>query len=110
MSENFFDTPVEPVEPSPALKARIMSEIARAPQLPPTDDPAVAGKLADSGEQPADQPSADRQDAATPAEDRAKRRWFRRPAIALTAVAAAAALILGGGVIANVISDYRFVE
>lgn len=111
MSDLFFGEPVEPVQPKPELKASIMAKLATTPQLPRMDDgpgstaPDVAASTTPDAPAPAEFP-----DAATPAADRAERRWFTRPALALTAVAAAAALIIGGGVVANVVSDYQFVQ
>lgn len=37
MSGDFFDKPVEPVEPSPELKARILAKLDSTPQLPASD-------------------------------------------------------------------------
>ncbi|EAR24958.1 membrane protein [marine actinobacterium PHSC20C1] len=79
---------VDPVTPPPALKANLMAMIAQTPQLPRevevVDD---AAKVV--------------QPAATPAEKKAQGRWFTRPATALAAVAAAVALIVAGGVVAD---------
>lgn len=126
MSDLFFGEPVEPVQPKPELKAGIMAKLATTPQLPRIDggpesaapDVATSGAAAPDAAAPvAVPPAASTPDApapadssATPAADRAQRRWFTRPALALTAVAAAAALIIGGGVVANVVSDYQFVQ
>ena len=71
-----------PAEAPPAsLKAGLMAQIAQTPQLPAQEAPSPA---------------------ATPAEAKAQARWFRRPAVALAAAAAAVALVIGGGVLANI--------
>lgn len=104
---------VEPVTPSPDLKARLMAAVATTPQLP-REQPAEAAP--DETARPADVaaatvtgaaavPSVTRQDprverAATggpgPAERRAQRRWYRTPVAVVGAVAAAAGLLFGG--------------
>jgi anti-sigma-K factor RskA len=83
----FFGAPVEPIEPSATMKSNIMSRLDSTPQL-------------------ASEPGAHR----SPAADRAQRRWFTRPAVAITGLAAAVALVVGGGVLANVIADYTFTQ
>lgn len=107
-----------PVEPSAELKARLMARIAETPQLPA--EPAPGGPGADDaapvvapvaplsvGPVPvAVVPSASGQDARTdsPAESRARARWFARPAVTLTAAAAAIALFFGGVATANLLA------
>ncbi|WP_341952743.1 anti-sigma factor [Salinibacterium sp. TMP30] len=80
---------IDPVTPPPALKANLMAMIAQTPQLPreveTVDDAATA-----SAQQP-----------TSSAEAKAQARWFTRPATALAAVAAAIALIVAGGVVAD---------
>lgn len=112
MSDLFFGEPVEPVKPTPELKASIMAKLATTPQLPRIDGgPGSMTPDAATSAAPATPDTATPETSApTPAADRAERRWFTRPALALTAVAAAAALIIGGGVVANVVSDYQFVQ
>ncbi|MGZ0211799.1 MAG: anti-sigma factor [Actinomycetales bacterium] len=113
---------VAPVTPPPALKSNIMAMIAQTPQLPRETDTAVVADDADSAdaasapvsnvtplaasvslatddstEQSRTTPSV----SATPAETKAHARWFARPATALAAVAAAVALIVAGGVVAD---------
>ena len=87
MSDLLFGEPVEPVQPSSELKSSIMARLATTPQLERIDPPAALPR---------------------PAADRAERRWFTRPALAFAAVAAAAALVLGGGLLANVVTDSGF--
>ncbi|MEP6478801.1 MAG: anti-sigma factor [Rhodoglobus sp.] len=84
---------VEPVEPSAELKTSIMAKLASTPQLP--REVAPVRTLT-----PAPQIEDDAPAAAT-----ARIRWFTRPVAALTAVAAAIAIIVGGGVIANSLID-----
>jgi anti-sigma-K factor RskA len=72
---------VAPETPSAALRDSIMSKLDSTPQL--AREQTVLGR----------------------AERKASARWFERPAAALTAVAAAIALIVGGGVVANTIGN-----
>ncbi|MBH0129771.1 anti-sigma factor domain-containing protein [Salinibacterium sp. NK8237] len=113
---------VDPVTPPPALKNNLMALIAQTPQLPReanvvatsndagTADvasapsapvtslaPQVSLAAADSAEQSSTAPAA----PATRAQTKAQARWFTRPATALAAVAAAVALIVAGGVVAD---------
>ena len=74
-----------PVEPPAALRGRILDQLATTPQLAPLDAPDAAAPVETA------QP-------AGPAEERARRRWTARPVSAIIAVAAAAALIFGGGI------------
>ena len=74
---------VAPVDPPAGLRARILDQAATTPQLAPLG-----------------------RDASTepgPAELRARRRWYARPATALVAAAAAIALIFGGGFAVNAV-------
>lgn len=99
-----------PVQPSSALKANLMAQIAATPQLAPlaasTDaPPAVAAAPAAPAAAPAaatartapstPAPSASEVRGGSAAE-RAQRRWFQRPAGYLVAAAAAVALFVGG--------------
>jgi anti-sigma-K factor RskA len=71
---------VSPVDPPAELRARVLDRIAVTPQL-------------DAGDH----------EIARPAEERARRRWYRQPVTTLIAAAAAVALILGGGVGVNAV-------
>lgn len=108
-----------PVQPSAELKARLMARVAETPQLPAepvpgapgvkdTAEPAIAPVAPLSvGPVPiAVAPSASGQDARadSPAEHRARARWFARPAVTLTAAAAAIALFFGGVATANLLA------
>src|SRR5476649_101152 len=64
---------VEPVSPPPPLRQNIMARLGQLPQL--------------EREEPADQRES---------HPKAQARWYRRPVIAMTAAAAAVALIVGG--------------
>ena len=93
----------EPVTPPPALKASIMDKIAAMPQLPPlsNDDRPVADVAAPVTPAP-ESPAAGPVEAPVgPAERTARARWFTKPVVALTAAAAALALIVGGGVLVS---------
>jgi anti-sigma-K factor RskA len=68
---------VEPVPPSPALRASVLSAIAETPQLAPAT-PATPARPVGQAERTAQQ------------------RWFSRPVRAVVGVAAAVALIAGG--------------
>jgi anti-sigma-K factor RskA len=85
---------VQPEAPSAALRDSIMSKLDATPQLPRevAPDAEQAGGGAQNGR----------------AEQKARARWFSRPVAALTAVAAAIAIIVGGGVIANTIASNTF--
>lgn len=69
--------------PPASLKSDLMARIAQTPQLAPLS-------------------------TETPAERKAATRWFTRPVTVLTSVAAAAALILGGVAIADVVGGAVF--
>jgi len=86
---------VPPVSPNPEIKAALLARIAQTPQLAPLESPeADAPRIA---------PAVSSSDAAVsesrapgPAERRASARWLQRPAIVLTAAAAAVALFVAG--------------
>lgn len=115
---------VDPVTPPPALKANLMAMIAQTPQLPREVEAADAAATASvpvtplvaaatlstevSAETNTAQPSA--QHSTTPAETKAQARWFARPTTALAAVAAAIALIVTGGVVADSIGHTSLQE
>ena len=77
---------VDPVTPPASLKASIMAQLATTPQL--DREPVVGQDARSSGR----------------AETKARARWFQRPVNAVIGVAAAVALIIGGGVAVNAIS------
>jgi anti-sigma-K factor RskA len=77
---------VDPVEPSAGLKAAIMDRLSSTPQLPRE----VVERL---------------EQRPTSPEERARIRWFERPVIVLTAVAAAIAIVAGAGTIAAVVQQ-----
>jgi anti-sigma-K factor RskA len=87
---------VTPVEPRPELKANIMALIATTPQLPVEE---TAHEVAPV------QPSREFSQPSGAAETRAQSRWFARPAVILTSMAAAAALIVGGVVVSTNVRD-----
>jgi hypothetical protein len=91
----------EPVQPPADLKAALFAKLADTPQLPaesPSDvqeaaeSPTQAPSLATPPEPSAEPVAAD----ATPAEERARRRWFQRPGAILASAAAAVILFVAG--------------
>jgi anti-sigma-K factor RskA len=92
---------VDPVVPSPALKQNIMARLSQTPQLAREDAPVrVLRAVPPLAGEPVAQPAS----VAAPRETNAKaqQRWYRRPAVAITAAAAAVLLIAGGVVGTNV--------
>jgi anti-sigma-K factor RskA len=100
---------VEPVTPPPALKANIMSMLDSTPQLAP---------LAEGEERPVrplvelveTAPAQTQPDNAFPAvtsksQQKANSRWFARPAVILAGIAAASALVVGGGLVFDTIGQ-----
>jgi anti-sigma-K factor RskA len=89
---------VDPVDPSPALKQNIMARLSQTPQLPREDAPVRALRAV---------PALEEEPEALPgstgaAVSKARTRWYTRPAVAITAAAAAVLLIAGGIVGTNV--------
>ena len=80
---------VDPETPPASLKASIMAQLATTPQL--EREPAATTSIPDAR-------------FSTPAQAKAQARWFARPVNAIVGVAAAVALIIGGGVAVNAIS------
>lgn len=86
---------VPPVAPSPALKDALMAAVAVTPQLP-ADVPTSTADPAAATDAPAPV-------AAGSAAARAQARWFSRPALLVTAAAAAVALFVGGVLTADIL-------
>ena len=86
---------VAPVAPSPDLKASIMAKIAVTPQLPAEE---TQHELAEA-ETPSEFERPGR------AARTAQARWFTRPVVVLSSMAAAIALIAGGIVVTGNIGD-----
>jgi hypothetical protein len=85
---------VPPVAPSPQLKQNLMAAIAVTPQLPAEPSLAAgASPVADAAAAP----------VAGSAAARAQARWFSRPAMLVTAAAAAVALFFGGVLAADLV-------
>ena len=82
---------VPPVTPRPEIKAALLDRIAQTPQLAPEQPAMDAPRLA-----PVATPASASTREPGPAERRAAARWVQRPAIMLTAAAAAVALFVGG--------------
>lgn len=113
---------VEPVTPPPALKANIMSMLDSTPQLAPLpegDEHAVAPTTPRHAEQPtpvvALTPVVDHVETTQPttgfpavtskSQQKANSRWFARPAVILAGIAAASALVVGGGLVFDTIGQ-----
>ena len=96
---------VEPVQPSADLKASIMAKLASTPQLPREVPPVrtlqPVPAVRDDDHELAEMNSAPDAALQSASSIKTQARWFQRPIVALTSVAAAIALIVGGGVIAN---------
>jgi anti-sigma-K factor RskA len=81
---------VPPVTPPPALKQNIMARLSGIPQLAPDDEPERLAPVTVLHAVPAGP------EAATPAQTRARMRWYRRPGVIVAASAAVIALAFGG--------------
>ncbi len=96
---------VAPVDPPVALRTSILDAIAATPQLAPLA--AVEGSTQVDSTEDGDHelapvtPAVGSSPVISLAEERARRRWYTRPAVTLVAAAAAVALIFGGGVAVN---------
>jgi anti-sigma-K factor RskA len=137
-----------PVQPSAALKANLMAQLASTPQLPPLPRPSEATGADDARFRPAtglsapdasapDAPVTDAPSVPAPptsdgapgvpvaggggapgagatsasmgsVEQRARVRWFQRPAVIATSAAAAVALFFGGLLVGQAIDSNRF--
>jgi anti-sigma-K factor RskA len=89
----------EPATPPPSLKADLFAKLASTPQLPAVPDavPAEVPPVALAAPAAPDAPAA----PAAPAtesrvETKARARWFSRPAVIVSAAAAAIVLFVGG--------------
>lgn len=99
----------DPIEPPASLKASLMTQIQNTPQVAPAapavSAPASSGVASadaasfDAGREarPTSAPSPTSSVVPGPAETAARRRWFQRPAAALSAAAAVAVVFLGVG-------------
>ncbi len=113
-----------PVQPSAALKSALMAKIASTPQLPalPAAEATAASATTapDAAPAPA-QPAATVPAASAPpassasptrtgAAERARNRWFQRPAGFLLAAAAAIVLFVGGTFVGQAFNTNQFVQ
>ncbi|WP_025159503.1 anti-sigma factor [Leifsonia aquatica] len=100
----------EPVQPRPELKAALFAALQTTPQLPPVTEPAAApagaaapgspAAVSPAPESPAPaSPVEAAPEALTPAERKAQRRWFSRPAVIAASAAAAVVLFFGGAIV-----------
>lgn len=107
----------QPEAPSPQLKQNLFAMLDATPQLPALDAEeaaATATSTPDTATSLRAVPAVSSVDAVeaepaaapvTPAEQRAGSRWFQRPATLLAGVAAATALVLGGGYAVTTLND-----
>lgn len=103
---------VEPAEPPPSLRDRLMAQVEATPQVAPDAAPAAAPVAAPAAVAPEpaaavapDAPAASAAESPTPgapegppvgpAESAARRRWFQRPGAIIAAAAAAVVLVAG---------------
>ncbi len=108
LTSSLLGLAVQPVTPSERLKAELMAKLPLTPQLP-REAPLRAADDATQTPTPsiAEAPDAAIASIAEPrsgggaADHRARARWFTRPVGLLTAVAAAAALFVGGGFVGS---------
>jgi anti-sigma-K factor RskA len=91
-----------PVLPPASVKDSLMARIAVTPQLAPLDVPEDVPDVVSL-----ESARAIRAAGESTAESRARARWFRRPATYLTAVAAAAAIVLGGTAYSAITSNVQ---
>jgi anti-sigma-K factor RskA len=113
---------VTPVQPSAGLKANLMSQIASMPQLPRDVAPirslpqrsaeTVAPVASESAPAEMTTPTATESapQALSATSAKTSARWFNRPIIALTSVAAAVALIIGAGAVTSLMGNDPGIE
>jgi anti-sigma-K factor RskA len=85
----------EPVAPSAGLRARLLADVARTPQLPAEAGAGTAPEAA----------AGDGSQRARPAEAHAAARWYSNPALLVGAAAAALALFAGGVAVGTILDD-----
>ena len=109
---------VAPVQPSASLKANLMSQIASMPQLPRDVAPIRTLPQARHADPVAPDaplyetvpPEASAPPVISATSAKTQVRWFNRPIIALTSVAAAVALIIGAGAVTSLMGNNPSVE
>ena len=94
-----------PVEPSARLKVDLMAAIASTPQLPrETAGPVADVRDAEPSESARVEDAPPRPVEAGAAEQKARTRWFARPATLLVSAAAAIGLFVGGGFVGSALT------
>ena len=111
---------VTPVQPSSALKANLMAQIASMPQLsrdvapirtlPQPRSTAQVAPVASESTPVEMSATESAPQALSGTSAKAQARWFNRPLIALTSVAAAVALIIGAGAVTTLMGNNVGVE
>lgn len=98
----------DPVRPSAGLRASIMARIASTPQLPPVSVAEAAAAAAPTARPAPAAPAGGETPSLSPADDRARRRWFQGPRGMLVAAAAAVALFIGGSFVGQALNANPF--
>jgi len=105
---------VAPVQPTAALRAAVMAQLSSTPQLAPLPTPRpVLSSVSDSGAGPHAESAhltAQRSSGGDSASDRARERWFQRPARIMLAAAAAVVLFVGGTFAGQAFNNNQFEE
>ena len=102
---------VAPVQPSPELKTNLMAMLASTPQLSKDIAPVRTLKTsmdaapAESTVAPVLSDAAPVTSSAVQGNAKSRARWFNRPIVALTSIAAAVALVIGAGAITTSFSQ-----
>jgi hypothetical protein len=89
-----------PIQPSAGLRARLLTDIARTPQVDPHADADESPRSATDADRPGSQQPAPQ---PGPAEARARAHWYSSPALVAGAAAAALALFAGGVAVGTIL-------
>ncbi|MEJ8277419.1 anti-sigma factor [Pseudonocardia spirodelae] len=105
-------TAVPQAEPPSSLRASILEQAGRTPQVAPSDRPAPRHARRDEARGPVPAgpertPAGPTRPPAGPGRGRSRNGWLRRPGRVLAAVAAALVVIVGGGVAVGQVQSLR---